>query len=262
VRIIIEANADTAAETATNWIAELVNRKPATVLGLATGGTPVPVYQRLIARHQQNKLDFSAATTFNLDEYIGLELSHPESYHQFMWRHFFSRVNLRPDYCHLPDPTAGSLLAECERYEAAIAGAGGIDLQLLGIGRDGHIGFNEPGSSLASRTRVKHLTQQTIDDNARFFESVAQVPRLAITMGIETILDSRCCLLLATGHSKAIAIKATVEGPITASVPATALQLHQNCVIVIDEDAASLLERKAYYQMSEAAQRDLTASIG
>lgn len=261
MRVIIEADAERAAETAAEIIAATVREKLDAVLGLATGGTPVRCYQRLIGKYQAGSLDFSRVRTFNLDEYVGLPLEHPESYHQFMQKHLFSHVNLVAENCQLPNPTLQPLEEECQRYEAAIMSAGGIDLQLLGIGRDGHIGFNEPGSSLASRTRVKHLTQETIEDNARFFDDPSLVPRLAITMGVGTILDARRCLLLATGASKASAIQQTVEGPITASCPATALQLHRRAVLVVDSEAASLLQRKSYYEMSERVERDLSGGV-
>jgi glucosamine-6-phosphate deaminase len=261
VRVIIEADADQAAETAAEIIAATVRAKPNVVLGLATGGTPVRCYQRLIAKYQTGQLDFANVRSFNLDEYIGLPLNHPECYHQFMKRQLFEHVNIKPENYQLPDPTVADLAGECQQYEQAIREAGGIDLQLLGIGRDGHIGFNEPGSSLASRTRIKHLTRETIEDNARFFDDPSQVPRLAITMGVGTILDSHRCLLLATGESKAQAILETVEGPISASCPATALQLHPQVVVVLDVSAASLLKRKSYYEMSERAQRELAGGV-
>lgn len=261
MRVIIEAEADAAAETATNIIAETIRKKPGAVLGLATGGTPIQCYQRLIQLYEKGTLDFSRVRTFNLDEYMGLPLDHPESYHQFMNRQLFSRVNLQPQNCRLPNPMTEDIQQECLDFEAAIEQAGGIDLQLLGIGRDGHVGFNEPGSSMASRTRVKHLTRQTIEDNARFFDSPSEVPEMAITMGVGTILGARRCLLLATGDAKAEAIQATVEGAMSASVPATALQLHPQVVVVVDEAAAKLLVRKEYYKMSERAQRKLSGGV-
>jgi glucosamine-6-phosphate deaminase len=171
---------------------------------------------------------------------------------------FFEHVNLDPSRCHLPDGTASDLAAACAEYERQIAAAGGIDLQLLGIGRDGHIAFNEPGSSLASRTRPKHLTAETIADNARFFDSDSEVPRLAVTMGVGTILEAGCLLLLATGASKAAAVAAAVEGPLTASVTASALQLHRRAIFVLDEAAAGQLQRADYYRLAETAQRQLS----
>lgn len=259
MRVIIEADAETAANMAARWIARAIRQRPDAVLGLATGGTPIRCYEHLIRWHREGRLDFSAVRTFNLDEYVGLPPSHAESYHRFMCEQLFDHINLATGNWRIPDGMADDLVAACDAYEQAIASAGGIDLQLLGIGRDGHIAFNEPSSSLASRTRVKHLTNETIRDNARFFGDEGLVPRLAVTMGVGTILEARCCLLLATGASKAEAIAATVEGPLTASVTASALQLHPNAIIVIDEAAASQLKRADYYRMVESAERQRNA---
>lgn len=257
VRVIIEEDAQRVAERAAAMIAELVRSRPRTVLGLATGGTPTGCYRELVRLHREGELDFSSVTTFNLDEYVGLSAQHPQSYHRFMQQHLFAEVNVAANATHLPDGMAIDLARECDDYERAIADAGGIDLQLLGIGRAGHIGFNEPGSSLASRTRVKHLMPETIADNARFFGSADQVPRLALTMGVGTILDARHCLLIATGANKAAVIRATLEGPITAAVPATALQLHKKVTVILDPAAAAELQYQDYYRMSELAQREL-----
>ena len=198
--------------------------------------------------HARGYLDFSQVTTFNLDEYAGLAPDHPRSYACFMQEHFFSRVNIAPGRIHIPDGLARDIPAHCEAYEAAIREAGGIDLQLLGIGSDGHIGFNEPSSSLGSRTRLKTLTERTIRDNARFFASAAEVPRHVITMGVRTILDARRCLVLAFGEAKAAAVAAMVEGPVTAEVPASALQLHASCALLVEEAAAAQLKRADYYR--------------
>jgi glucosamine-6-phosphate deaminase len=255
VRVIIEADADSAALLAARWIAQTIRDKQGAVLGLATGGTPVRCYEYLIRWYREGKIDFGQVRTFNLDEYVGLPPEHPESYHHFMRQHLFAHVNLMPQNCQVPDGLANDLEAACAEYEMAIQASGGIDLQLLGIGRDGHIAFNEPGSSLASRTRVKHLTEETIRDNARFFGSEQQVPRLAVTMGVGTILEARRCLLLATGEHKAAAVAAMAEGPVTASVTASALQLHPQTILVVDEAAASRLQRVNYYRTVEQAQR-------
>jgi glucosamine-6-phosphate deaminase len=198
--------------------------------------------------HAREKLDFSEVTTFNVDEYVGLAPDHPQSYAHFMREHFFSRVNIARWRTHVPDGVARDIPAHCEAYEIAILEAGGIDLQLLGVGSDGHIGFNEPGSSLGSRTRLKTLTEQTIRDNARFFASLDEVPRHVITMGVGTILDARRCLVLAFGQTKAAAVAAMVEGPVTASVPASALQFHPRCTLMTDEAAAAQLKRADYYR--------------
>ncbi len=254
MRVIIEKDAETVARRAARIVADLVRRKANCVLGLATGATPLGAYRELIRLHQQEGLDFSRVTTFNLDEYVGLGPAHPQSYRRFMQENLFDHVNVPADRIHVPDGRALDFEAYCRQYEQKIADAGGIDLQVLGIGGDGHIAFNEPGSSLGSRTRLKTLTRETIRDNARFFGSEEQVPRLAITMGVGTILESRRCLLLALGDGKSQAIRDTIEGPITAQVTASALQLHREVIAVIDEAAAGLLERRDYYAEVERAQ--------
>src|SRR6056297_1357208 len=186
------------------------------VLGLATGGTPIRVYRKLVEMHDNDRLDFSAVTTFNLDEYVGLPGDHPQSYRYFMQQQLFDHINVDLHRTHVPDGTAADPATAACDYEGRIRQAGGIDLQLLGIGSNGHIAFNEPGSSLASRTRLKSLAAETIRDNARFFGSESDVPRLAITMGVGTIMEAKQCLLLATGENKATAIRDAIEGPVTA----------------------------------------------
>jgi glucosamine-6-phosphate deaminase len=193
-------------------------------------------------------LDWSRVTTFNLDEYIGLPREHPQSYHSFMWENLFRHVNISPRNVHIPDGGAADIPAFCAAYENRIRSAGGIDLQVLGIGSDGHIGFNEPSSSLASRTRIKTLTPQTRRDNARFFGSEDAVPHHVITMGIGTIMDARQILMLAFGEKKAVAISGAVEGPISANNPASVLQLHPVVKVCLDEAAASKLSRADYYR--------------
>jgi glucosamine-6-phosphate deaminase len=257
VRVVILPDAKSVAEFAAEQIALMVISKPAAVLGLATGSTPLGAYRRLIEMRQQRNFTFRDTTTFNLDEYVGLDPSHPASYRCFMDENLFQHLDLRIHQTFVPIGNAPNLMAECESYEKRIADAGGIDLQLLGIGTDGHIGFNEPGSSLSSRTRVKTLTEQTRRDNARFFNSLADVPTSAITMGIGSILQTRRVLLLATGAGKAEAVRSAVEGPLTASVPASALQLHADATIVVDDAAGSRLERMAYYRDSESERRRL-----
>jgi glucosamine-6-phosphate deaminase len=198
--------------------------------------------------HRSGQLDFSRVATFNLDEYVGLPSSHPCSYREFMRQHLFEQVNIPPGNIHFPDGLAADVRGHCREYEAAIASAGGIDLQLLGIGRDGHIGFNEPSSSLASRTRIKSLTPQTLKDNAKCFGSPEKVPHHVITMGVGTIMDARQCLLLATGEAKADAVAGMAEGSITADLPASVLQMHPVCKLVVDEAAAKKLRRAEYYR--------------
>ncbi len=260
MRVINLPDPETVASFAAAEIRRQIELNPHSVLGLATGGTPVGVYLRLIEMHRNEGLSFRHVTTFNLDEYIGLAGDHPQSYRSFMREHLFQHIDIRPAYSHLPSGLARNLLEECREYEAKIETAGGIDLQLLGVGSDGHIAFNEPGSSLASRTRVKTLTEQTRRDNARFFDSPDLVPTAAITMGIGTILDANRILLIATGASKAEAVRATVEGPISSRTPASALQLHANVTMVVDDAAASQLMLKEYYQRSELERLRLETS--
>ncbi len=213
-------------DQAANIVAHVVSEKPNAVLGLATGSTPTGLYQRLVARN----VDLSRVTTFNLDEYVGLDPSHPQSYHYFMWHHLFAPAGMRSEQVHFPGP----------HYEQCIAQAGGIDLQILGIGTNGHIAFNEPGSPLDSRTRTVSLSAQTIRDNARFFNHIDEVPGSAVTMGIATILDARKILLLATGKGKAPAVNAALKGPVTPQLPASALQNHPDVSVLLDYDAAAL----------------------
>ncbi len=222
-------------------VAELVRKKPDCVLGFPTGTTPLGMYKELIRMHRENGLDFSKVTTFNLDEYVGLPPEHPLSYHYFMWENLFKHINVDPRYVHIPHGMADDVEGHCEWYEEQIAKAGGIDLQVLGIGANGHIAFNEPGSSLGSRTRIKTLTENTRRDNAELFDDPNLVPRFAITMGVGTIMDARELLLMAVGKGKAKAIKDTVEGPISGMVPATIVQMHQYSIILLDEEAADLL---------------------
>lgn len=259
MRVIVEKDPAGVSRTAARFVGALVRRRPTCVLGLATGGTPLGTYQELIRLHREEGLDFSRVVTFNLDEYVGLSPAHPQSYRSFMQEHLFKHLNIDLRNTHVPDGRALDFEAYCEQYEKLILAEGGIDLQVLGIGSDGHIAFNEPGSSLGSRTRLKTLTAETVRDNARFFASAAEVPRLAITMGVGTIRESRQCLLLACGQGKARAIRDTVEGPVTAQVTASALQLHRDVIAVIDEEAAELLARRDYYREVEQSQARLEA---
>jgi glucosamine-6-phosphate deaminase len=244
MEIIIQQTQQTATEVAARIIACLLHDKPNAVLGLATGSTPLLLYRTLIGMD----LDWSQVSTFNLDEYIGLPCDHPQSYHTFMWENLFQYVNITKENVHIPDGNAEDIPDFCRHYESQIVAAGGIDLQVLGIGTDGHIGFNEPSSSLASRTRIKTLTRQTCMDNARFFGSEESVPHHVITMGIGTIMEARQNLLLAFGQSKAHAIAEAVEGPITAINPASILQMHPVVKVILDEAAASELKRAEYYR--------------
>lgn len=248
MEVIITANPEEMSKLAATLIRRQILQKPNSVLGLATGSTPIPLYAELVRMHREEGLDFSKVKTFNLDEYLGLPPTHKQSYHYFMNEHLFSKVNVSPANVHVPYGHTEHVLEFCQWYEDEIAKAGGIDLQLLGIGADGHIAFNEPGSSLGSRTRLKTLTEQTIKDNARFFDNPDEVPRFAITMGVGTILEAKEILLIADGQRKADIVAEFIEGPVTAQVTASALQLHRHVTVIIDEEAASKLKRADYYR--------------
>jgi len=234
-------------KVAAREVVDVLNAKPNAVLGMATGSTPLGVYQELVKMHRRGEVDFSHVTTFNLDEYVGLPITHEQSYHRFMHENFFRHINIPAQNIHIPSGTTTNYRAFCDWYEKRIEECGGIDLQILGIGSDGHIAFNEPGSSLSSRTRLKTLAKQTIDDNARFFERPEDVPIYAITMGVGTILEARQILLLATGANKAEAVAAAVEGPVTSMITASALQMHPSTKAFLDEGAASRLKMREYY---------------
>lgn len=251
MRLIIVNDAKAVAQQGAALIIEQIQLKPNSVLGLATGSTPLALYQQLITAYQQHKISFQSVTSFNLDEYFGLTPDHPQSYRYFMNRNFFDHIDIDKNRTYIPQGNTTDPIAACHVYEKKIQDVGGIDLQLLGIGRNGHIGFNEPSSSLMSRTRIKTLTQTTIEDNARFFAADEYQPHMALTMGIGTILDAKKIILLATGKSKASAIKACVEGPLTAACPASALQLHQQAILILDEEAASELHDVEFYRHIE-----------
>ncbi len=249
MEIIIKENGQAASEAAARVVARLVREKPNAVLGLATGSTPLMLYRELIRLHQEEGLDFSQVTTFNLDEYVGLPPEHEQSYRRFMNENLFEPINIKMENTHVPDGLAADIPASCAAYEQAIVEAGGIDLQVLGIGSDGHVGFNEPTSSFASRTRIKTLTQQTVAHNARFFAGdESQVPHHCITMGIGTIMDARMNIMLAFGANKADAVAATIEGPVAAIMPASVLQHHPRAKVFVDETASSRLRLTDYYR--------------
>jgi len=248
MEVIIRPTANAAARLVARLIANELAAHPMLVLGLATGRTMERVYRQLVEIHETEDLDFSSCRTFNLDEYVGLAPDDPHSYRHYMDEHLFNRVNIDRRNTHLPNGLARDLDAECRAYEAGIRAAGGIDVQVLGLGRTGHIGFNEPLSALRSRTRVKALTRATIEQNAVLFGRPDLVPSRAITMGVGTIMDSRRVLLLATGAEKAGIIATAVEGPITAMISATALQLHERCTVIVDEAAAGDLKGTDYYR--------------
>ena len=248
MEVIIQPDAATAARLVARLIAKELRLKPRLVLGLATGRTMESVYASLVDLHQKEQLDFSHCQTFNLDEYVGLPPEDSHSYRYYMNYHLFNHVNIKLKKTHLPNGMAADLHAECERYEKAVAKAGGIDFHLLGIGQDGHIGFNEPLSALLSRTREKTLSPATIAQNGPLFGDPARMPRRALTMGVGTILESKRCVLLAVGKNKAEIIAQAIEGPITAMISASALQMHPHCTIVVDEAAATRLQGTDYYR--------------
>ena len=245
IKVSITKDYDEMSKRAAKLIADSIRNKPNIVLGLATGGTPVGCYQELICMHKEEGLDFSKVVTFNLDEYIGLPPTHPQSYRYFMNENLFNHVNIKIENTHVPNGLSDDFQKTCKEFEKAIKRAGGIDLQLLGIGANGHIAFNEPGSPFDSRTRVVNLSERTIKDNARFFKSIDEVPRQALSMGMGTIMEVRKIILLASGEGKAVAVAKSVEGLITTDVPASILQRHPDCIFILDKEAASKLMRKA-----------------
>lgn len=247
MQVVIANSAQEVAILGAKYFIQALNNKPNCVFGLATGSTPVSLYKALIDQHQQQTLSFKHCSTFNLDEYIGIAPTHPQSYRYFMQAHLFEHIDIDQRQTYVPDGMSNSQQAALD-YEKIIKQQGGIDLQILGVGRNGHIGFNEPSSSLVSRTRIKTLTAGTIEDNKRFFSDGEFQPTMAITMGIGTILEAKKILLLATGSTKAKAIKELVEGPLSASCPASALQMHQDTIVIIDAEAAAELEHQTYYQ--------------
>ena len=241
MRIVIVRDYDQMSRKAACILAAQLIQRPESVLGLATGDTPRGLYRELIHLHGEGEIDFSRASSFNLDEYVGLGADNPQSYHYFMRDQLFNHVNINAGRTHIPDGTASDIEAECLHYEETILGAGGIDIQILGLGRDGHIGFNEPGRELNARTHHAHLNDSTIEANARFFANREEVPTSAITMGIGTIMAARRILLLASGPSKAEPVRGMVRGPITPELPASVLQLHPDAIVILDEAAAALL---------------------
>jgi glucosamine-6-phosphate deaminase len=247
MEIIITKNYKEMSVASANIIAKEIKRKHDIILGLATGDTPIGTYQELVRLHKNEGLDFSKVKSFNLDEYVGLAPLHKNSYNFFMWDNLFKHININPENVYVPQGNTEDPEEFSTWYENKIKEMGGLGLQILGIGRDGHIGFNEPGSSFASRTRVKALYKQTIEDNARFFTKEEDVPRFAITMGVGTILEAKKILLIANGEKKADVCAQFIEGPVTSQITATSLQLHTHATVVIDEACASKLERKEYY---------------
>ena len=252
MRVIIEQNQERGSVWAAAYIAEAINRKAAVtntpfVLGLPTGSTPLNTYKELIRLNKEGVVSFKNVITFNMDEYVGLPEDHPQSYHTFMWENFFSHIDINPANVHILNGNAPDLKAECEAYEAAIVAAGGIDLFMGGVGEDGHIAFNEPFSSLQSRTRIKTLTPDTIAVNSRFFGGdISLVPTQALTVGVGTIMDARKVLILATGRKKARALRHAIEGSYNHQWTLSALQLHPAGIIVADDAAVEELRVATY----------------
>lgn len=258
MKVLIHKDKSCAAEAVADLFVDRLCKKPSLIIGLATGGTMEAVYKRLIKAYEENRISFDKAESFNLDEYVGLSADHPCSYWRYMREMLFNHVNFRPGATALPHGDADDPEAEAVSYERAIEAAGGIGLQLLGLGENGHIGFNEPTSSLSSHTRIKTLTRSTREANARFFDDPADVPHQAITMGIGTILRADEVVLLAYGSAKADAVVAMIEGPVSAVCPASALQLHRRVTVVLDEMAASKLKLRDYYKEVHPDGRDVT----
>jgi glucosamine-6-phosphate deaminase len=247
MEVVITSSPDDVAELAAGIIQRVLEEQAEPVIGLATGSSPIATYRRLIQLHRNDGLSFASVRAVMLDEYVGLPADHPQSYRAVIQREFLDHVDLANDRLHSPDVTGDDVAGACERYDEIVT-ALGVDVQLLGIGSDGHIGFNEPGSSLGSRTRIKTLTDETRRDNARFFGSVDDVPRHVVTQGLATISAARHLVLIATGASKADPVSRAVEGPVTAMCPASALQFHPHVTVLLDDAAAAGLARGGYYR--------------
>jgi glucosamine-6-phosphate deaminase len=247
MRVIIKNNYDEMSKWAAQHIVERINAFAPTdakpfVLGLPTGSTPIGTYKELVRLNKEGKVSFAHVVTFNMDEYVKIPESHPESYHSFMWSNFFSHIDIKKENIHILNGNAEDLEAECQQYEDAIKSYGGIDLFMGGIGPDGHIAFNEPGSSLTSRTRVKTLTMDTVIANSRFFDNdINQVPKTALTVGVGTVMDAREVMILANGHGKARALAAAIEGAVSQMCTVSVLQLHPKGIIVCDDAACDEL---------------------
>lgn len=258
MRICICSDQSQIARVGANQFSEVMKENSKAVLGLATGSTPLPIYQELISRYKAGEISFAGAQAFCLDEYLGLPAGHPESYSSFIRREFTAQVDFDDTTVHLPAGQSPEGTFVAEEYDSQIAAAGGVDLQILGVGANGHIGFNEPGGSLDSKTHVGILAQKTREDNARFFDGdISQVPDKCVTQGLGTILKARKVLLVATGKQKAEAVAALVEGAVTSMWPASVLQAHNDALILVDEDAASLLKNKDRYTNSLVSPDDL-----
>ncbi len=248
MEVIIKNDYDGVCRESAAIIQDACRHKSSPVLGFPTGKTPLGLYEKLIGLYNQGRIGFASVIAFNLDEYVGLEESHPQSFAYYMDNHLFQHVNIKRENIFRLNGQPADVEEHCRSYERKIQEVGGIDVQILGIGKNGHIAFNEPGSSLSSRTRLKILTPETVEANKPFFKNEREVPRFCLTMGIATILETKMALLLASGKDKAESVARAIEGPVTASVPASALQLHRRAIFVIDEAAASRLTNRDYYR--------------
>lgn len=243
MKIIITKNYEELSKVAANEMADVVKSNPSAILGLATGGSPIGMYKELIRMNEAGEIDFSKVTTVNLDEYVGLSGDHPQSYRYFMNENLFNHINIDKNNTYVPNGLAENIEEECKNYDKKIADLGGTDVQLLGIGNNGHIAFNEPADDLVSGTHLTNLTQATIEANARFFDSIDEVPKTALTMGLGGIMKSKKIIVIASGESKAEAVKEMVSGKISTKMPASMLQMHRDVTVIIDEDAAKLLQK-------------------
>ncbi|MDR1866667.1 MAG: glucosamine-6-phosphate deaminase [Treponema sp.] len=262
MRLIICRNYEQASAWSAQYIANrIMKQKEKCVLGLPTGSSPLGIYKELIALHRAHVLSFSHVITFNMDEYVGLSPDHPQSYHRFMWDNFFNFIDIKKEHVHILNGCASDLEKECAEYEACIAATGGIDLFLGGMGVDGHIAFNEPGSSLTSHTRIKSLTTDTKYANARFFGGdIHAVPSTALTVGVATIMAAREVLIIVSGHSKARALQATVEGPVSQMCTLSCLQMHAKVIIVCDEEATDELKVSTVRYFKDIESKNISAS--
>lgn len=241
MNVIITKNYEELSKVAAKEMAEVIKNNPSAILGLATGGSPIGMYKELIRMNKDGEIDFSTVTTVNLDEYVGLSGEHPQSYRYFMNDNLFNHINIDKKNTYVPNGLAKDVEEECKNYDSKIAQLGGTDVQLLGIGNNGHIAFNEPDEALVSGTHLTNLTEDTIKANARFFDSIDEVPKTALTMGLGGIMKSKKIIVIASGESKAEAVKAMVNGKISTNMPASMLQMHRDVVVIVDEEAAKLL---------------------
>ena len=241
MKVLVEKSYNEISKKAAYLVKQQIKEKPNSVLGLPTGSTPLRMYDELIEMYERGEVDFSKVITFNLDEYYGLPPDHPQSYNYYMWNNFFDHINIKKENVHILDGMTNNIERECLEYETKIKNAGGIDLQILGIGPNGHIGFNEPSETLNDKTHLVTLTEETIETNSRFFDSKEKVPEKALTLGISTILKSDKIIIMASGESKASAIKKTLSGQINTCTPSTLLQTHSNVTVIVDQGAAIYL---------------------